>query len=196
MILPSGLFPCTYSLLEVTFQVIFVTSCLICIVLHAHTHTHTHTHTARAQYQSCDPSSPCQETITAPPGSVIFNTNVEYVGGGSLGQIQLTRRLQLYRGERRLSNQVLYSCNNGDHQQIPCTDSLAGAVIQGDTQNKYDFSVQVQLGESDSGVYTAFVDVYDPIANSDDTLSKTFDVRISKFTQSCVASILCVIASL
>ena len=107
-----------------------------------------------------------------------------------MGQIQLTRRLQLYRGDRRLSEELLYSCNNGDNQQIPCTDSLAGTVVPGDTQNKYDFSVQVQLDESDSGVYTVFIDVVDPIANSDNALSKTFDVTISKFTQS-VASILC-----
>ena len=34
----------------------------------------THTHTARAQYRGCDSSTPCQETFTASPGTVIFLT--------------------------------------------------------------------------------------------------------------------------
>ena len=81
----------------------------------------------------------------------------------------------------------MYSCSNLDSS--PCTDSEEGTVVQGETQNTYDFSVQLQLDESNSGVYTAFINVYDPIANSVGTLSKTFHVTISKIVQSCVASI-------
>ncbi len=142
-------------------------------ILYTHTHTHTHTHTARAQYRGCDSSTPCQETFTASPDTVIFNTNVEYVDGGSFGQHQEVRRSLLYRGEARISSGLMYSCSNLDSSS--CTDSEEGTVVQGETQNTYDFSVQLQLD--------------DPIANSVGTLSKTFHVTISKIVQSCVASI-------
>ena len=148
----------------------------------AFVHTHKHTHTAKASYRDCpgQPSStPCQETIESIPGMVTFNTRVDFTGGGSLNLTQEIKRLQLYRGTGRFAANLLYAC---DTNSVECTNSGNAIVIQGDPELKYDISVQLQLTESDSGTYTAFLDAFDPISGSDVESSKSFTVEISEFT--------------
>ena len=114
---------------------------------------------------------------------ITFNTRVDYTGGGSLGFLQEIRRLQLYRGTDQLAANLLYTCDTNSQEE--CMSSGNVTVLQGDSGQKYDISVQLQLNESDSGTYTVIVDVFDPLIGADVAISKSFTVQISEFTELC-----------
>ena len=113
---------------------------------------------------------------------VVLPTRLKYINGGSFGEVQIVRRLEIYKED----SELLYSCVNQD----VCIDSGRWSVRRRSSE-KFDFNLTLSdAGESDSGMYTIRYEV--AVDQTTEYLQWGIDVVVQQGDYVCVCVCVCV----